>query len=296
MAYVLAAPGFYRQGVIAGFTLGVPAAGAAPTITKGVLRAQGSLYRPAAAPVLPAAPEGRSYLFYGTGAFYWSADWSNVVGDAYLGWVVVAGGQVVLTSSQRIEIGEDADASGARVVELGPAQSPVLPPDADPGPAPELQAVSTALPYYERRNDGWYFGMEGVVVLPADVSNVQSVGIYLHWIEGFDAAGDPIYDSRYLGIEEVRATTGGAAIGWRTQSQWFVYTNGQQCDVVLVPRNKWGIEADKATAQAIRCTVLIPGSDPLTPPGGANPQKPTAKADLKKKAPAARAEPKRKRA
>jgi len=111
MLLVEAPPNFERPGVVAGFALGL-GAGLSPTLSKGVLFAQGVIYRPGAAPSLPEAPASQqSWLFYNSIAgFYWlNNKVPALADDAMLGWAVTSADAVIAVSAQSIEIG---DASG----------------------------------------------------------------------------------------------------------------------------------------------------------------------------------------
>lgn len=84
-----------------------------PQITKGVLFAQGQMYRPAAAPQLPAAPPNQlSYLYYSSvNGFYWSASSMPQAGDdACIGWVVATADEIIAVGSRRIGTGTEAQA------------------------------------------------------------------------------------------------------------------------------------------------------------------------------------------
>ncbi len=93
------------------------------------------------------------------------------------------------------------------------------------------------------------------MVPPADRSNFGGVEIYLHWIEGWNADGTPIYDARYLPIEH----TGREGGPWHANESGFPLDGpdySQQVDVVFVPNDARGIEAaDKASCFSVRLTV-----------------------------------------
>jgi hypothetical protein len=120
MAVVTAPPNFERAGIVAGFVLAVGSA-LTPTITKGALFAQGALYRPAAAPVLPPAPASRqSWLHYNSvGGFYWSQQPAPNVADDVgpIGWVVTDATNVVAVSRQEFRVPDPE--SNVTVVEIG---------------------------------------------------------------------------------------------------------------------------------------------------------------------------------
>jgi hypothetical protein len=81
------------NGVVSGFTLGT-GTNLTPSITAGVLFAQGALYAPSAAPgISPAPASSTSYLFYNSGSgFYWSSSAVGTnAGDALIGQVVTSG-------------------------------------------------------------------------------------------------------------------------------------------------------------------------------------------------------------
>jgi hypothetical protein len=148
-------PLFLRDGVVAGFALGlqetityttttetyVDEFGveqtrdvtvatvvrlAAPSVGKGVLFAQGAMWRPAA-PVAPNLPgPGLSYLHYNTthGLYWWGSRYGQWDGDAYLGWAVGDGaGLCELVSATRLG---DAGEQQALMVD-GAANQPVQP-------------------------------------------------------------------------------------------------------------------------------------------------------------------------
>lgn len=103
-----AAPNFERRGVIAGFVLSL-GAGLRPAVTKGVLFAQDTLYRPSLAPQLPLAPAStQSWLYYNSASgFYWASSPTHA-DDAFLGWVVTDSTSVILVSVQQLGSGETA--------------------------------------------------------------------------------------------------------------------------------------------------------------------------------------------
>lgn len=114
------APNIERSGVVAGFVL-TPGGGLAPAISKGVLFAQGTIYRPAAAPALPgAAASQQSWLFYNSVAgFYWAAAPVPVdAADAFLGWVVTSASDVLALSRQQIVVPDQKEK--ITVIPLGP--------------------------------------------------------------------------------------------------------------------------------------------------------------------------------
>jgi hypothetical protein len=80
------------NGLVNGFTLGT-SSGLTPSISTGILFAQGSRYAPAIAPGLGSAPaNGTSYLFYNsaTGFYYQSSPVAANGGDALIGQVVTS--------------------------------------------------------------------------------------------------------------------------------------------------------------------------------------------------------------
>ncbi len=120
-----AAPTFRRDGVVAGFVLD-NGAGLTPAITRGVLFAQGTMYRPVSAPALPAASAStRQHLHFNSSTgFYWSASRTpTTAGDAYLGWVLTDAAQVRAWSVRRIGSGEEAS------IPVAPVASSELPPE-----------------------------------------------------------------------------------------------------------------------------------------------------------------------
>lgn len=122
-------PNFDRAGVAAGFAL--DCAGGAATCTKGVLFAQGVMYRPASAPVIPAPPLGRqSWLYYNSvSGFYWQAALGPVAADdAYLGWALADSTRIVAVSQQLVIV---PDPTGPTPVVIG--LGPVSPAEPDGG-------------------------------------------------------------------------------------------------------------------------------------------------------------------
>lgn len=127
-----AAPNFERRGVIAGFVLSTGQE-LRPAISRGVLFAQGAMYRPAVAPQLPEAPaSAQSWLHYHTGSgFYWtSTPAANQSDDASLGWVVTDATAVIGCSVQILGTGETAQIVQAAPVtpiasKEAPNQTPV---------------------------------------------------------------------------------------------------------------------------------------------------------------------------
>lgn len=104
MPQVDAAPNFERAGVISGFVLSL-GSGLTPAITRGVLFAQGTMYRPESAPNLPEAPvSAMSWLFYNSSSgFYWAPSFAPATsGDAFLGWAVTGTSAVIAVSAQKI--------------------------------------------------------------------------------------------------------------------------------------------------------------------------------------------------
>jgi hypothetical protein len=99
-----------------------------PTISKGMLFAQGVAFDPSSAPALPAAPASqKSWLYYNsTGGFYWSASSSPTASDdACIGWVVTTSTEIVAISSSKIGTGQGAVAlpGGPVALAIGTAAS-----------------------------------------------------------------------------------------------------------------------------------------------------------------------------
>lgn len=112
---MVVAGNFGRRGVVAGFALQVPTSGLAPEISKGVLFASGTLYRPGSAPTLAAAPDDAlSYLGYANGTgFYWtSSAEGDDPDDAVVGWVLTDGSNVLAVSSQAVAVGAAGSGAG----------------------------------------------------------------------------------------------------------------------------------------------------------------------------------------
>src|SRR5712692_1654524 len=80
-------PDFNMNGVVSGFTVGL-GSGLTPTLTPGIIYANGSRYAPATAPTLGAANSNTTnYLWYNatTGFYYTVSLAPNNTGDAFLG-------------------------------------------------------------------------------------------------------------------------------------------------------------------------------------------------------------------
>lgn len=103
------------NGVVSGFTLGT-GVNLTPSLTAGVLFAQGAIYAPSSAPGIPAAPaSATSYLFYNSSTgFYWQASAVGAnAGDALIGQVVTSASAVTaFTQATRI-MGQVALAPGS---------------------------------------------------------------------------------------------------------------------------------------------------------------------------------------
>jgi hypothetical protein len=99
------APNTYRPGVIAGFALGM-AVGLTPTLSIGLLFAQGVIWQPATPPAVPALPalSGVRYLAYNsTSGLYWAlVPNGDTDGDAVLGWAETNSTTLVAVSNQVI--------------------------------------------------------------------------------------------------------------------------------------------------------------------------------------------------
>lgn len=103
------------NGVVSGFTLGT-GANLTPSITTGVLFAQGAIYAPAAAPgITPAPASATSYLFYNSGqGFYWSSSAVGTnAGDALIGQVVTSASAVTAVTQATKIMGQIAVSPGA---------------------------------------------------------------------------------------------------------------------------------------------------------------------------------------
>ena len=116
-----------------------------PTISKGLLFAQGTIYAPSVAPILPAAPASQqSWLFYssGTGWYWKSSSTPNASDDACVGWVRTEATAVVAVSSRRIGTGEEAEIIPAGPGTLAMATSAAG--DMGVPPAPSFAAAETS--------------------------------------------------------------------------------------------------------------------------------------------------------
>ncbi len=126
------APNIYRPGVICGFALGL-VAGLTPSLSVGVLLAQGTIWQPATPPAVPAAPaSARQYLAYNsTAGLYWTSNQAgDNAGDAVLGWVrtssstlLVVSNQVIATSASQTGSGGSGGGGGTYVSDSEPAAS-----------------------------------------------------------------------------------------------------------------------------------------------------------------------------
>lgn len=103
------------NGVVSGFTLGT-GTNLAPSLTAGVLFAQGAIYAPSGAPGIPPAPaSATSYLFYNSGqGFYWSPSAVGTnAGDALIGQAVTSAGAVTGVTQATKIMGQVAVSPGA---------------------------------------------------------------------------------------------------------------------------------------------------------------------------------------
>jgi hypothetical protein len=98
-------PDFNMNGVGSGFTLGV-GSGLTPTLTTGILYANGSRFAPSSAPTLGAAnPSATNYLWYNTtiGFYTTTVLAPNSSGDALIG-IVTTGASTVISVAQATKI------------------------------------------------------------------------------------------------------------------------------------------------------------------------------------------------
>jgi hypothetical protein len=203
MPQVAAAPNIERTGVIAGFVLSLGGAGLIPAITKGVLFAQGSMYRPALIPILPAAPASQqSWLFYNFGsAWYWASSFTpGTAGDAFVGWVVTSASEVLAVSGQ--QIGETGEGStvlpGGSVSPEGPGVGV---------PAAPGNVTLTSIEVIERFvRDGAQFqrlGLKGTA--PDPLATFRGIHVYAEIPDGCDAeqarVEDAVVGTSVVGIE-----------------------------------------------------------------------------------------------
>ncbi len=118
------------NGLVSGFTLGA-SSGLTPSISSGVLFAQGSRYAPAIAPGLGPAPAGAtSYLFYNsaTGFYYQASPVAANAGDALIGQVVTSATAVTsVTQATQIfgQVAVAAPTAGNLVVQHFLGRTPV---------------------------------------------------------------------------------------------------------------------------------------------------------------------------
>jgi hypothetical protein len=199
MAFVSAAPCIERTGVVAGFVMSRSAYNAIlgllkPDISLGVLFAQGTMYRPDAAPSLPwAAANQQSWLFYNTvSGFYWfSLPTPANQGDAFLGWIVTTSTDVIAISNQQIAV-PDAQQS-TTVIQLAPVQ-PIGGSAGSGGPPPNVVLFSAGLSngdgtfqhtmYWDSRRQ--LMLIDWGCMAPSDVSNFGGVQI---WIKSPNGSG-----------------------------------------------------------------------------------------------------------
>jgi hypothetical protein len=100
--------------------------GLVPSLSIGALFAQGTLWRPASAAAVPAAPANQfSYLAYNsTSGLYWTTNPAGTTaGDAVLGWVTTNSADLLAASDQNILVGGAATAAvGSGNVGVGVSQ------------------------------------------------------------------------------------------------------------------------------------------------------------------------------
>jgi len=116
---ISAGPNFARTGVVAGFTMSIDTNQV--SLTKGVLFAQTTMYRPSSAPgsaITQPATTGMNWLFYNTtSGFYWQTSTTPAnSGDAFLGWALRDSSGNVLAVSRQLVTVPDEDGTGAPVV------------------------------------------------------------------------------------------------------------------------------------------------------------------------------------
>jgi hypothetical protein len=103
------------NGVVSGFTLGT-GTNLTPSLTAGVLFAQGAIYAPSGTPGVPPAPaSATSYLFYNSGqGFYWSSSAVGTnAGDALIGQVMTSASAVTAVIQATKIMGQVALSPGA---------------------------------------------------------------------------------------------------------------------------------------------------------------------------------------
>jgi hypothetical protein len=108
-------PDFNINGLVSGFTLGV-GSGLTPTLTTGVLYANGSRYAPSAAPTLgPANASSTNYLWYNTttGFYYTTALTPSNTGDALVGTVITSASAVTSVSQATTIFGQVSASPGS---------------------------------------------------------------------------------------------------------------------------------------------------------------------------------------
>ena len=114
-----------------------------PAVSRGVLFAQGTLYRPAVPPTLPAAPASQqSWLYYnsGTGWYWGNTPMPTTFDDACVGWVVCNATSVIAFSSRKIGAGDEAVVLPGGPVAIGVGSSGY---DAGVPPVVTFQAAET---------------------------------------------------------------------------------------------------------------------------------------------------------
>lgn len=149
-----------ENGVVSGFVLSAPATGLIPTITAGVLYAQGVKYAPGAAPVLPSLPTtpGTYYLWYSsTAGFYWSASQvtPNAPGDCLVGSAsissnagVISGFVLAMPTPSGLTPTITAGVLYAQGIKYAPAAAPNL---------PACSNVNGTYYLWYDSNSGWYW-------------------------------------------------------------------------------------------------------------------------------------------
>jgi hypothetical protein len=157
-----------------------------PTLTRGVLFANGTMYRPATAPVLTAAPGSQqSWLFYSsTSGFYWkNSSTPTVSDDALIGWVRATATEIVAYSSSKIGTGLEAVVlpGGPGVLNIGgvTAGGHTGAPTAGPGFGAE---TLDANPSFEATAGRLWLGFVGFNAPAANIAGVYMIVYLLYYV------------------------------------------------------------------------------------------------------------------
>ena len=178
-----------------------------PLLSKGVLFAQGTMYRPTTAPALTAAPASQqSWLFYSsTSGFYWHSTSTPVVSDdALIGWVVANAAMIIACSSRRLGTGEEAIIqAGATALSVDTAVSGDTGAPTE-GPGFAVATVDTGFAGETTPGLLWL----GDVGLPgANVAGVSAVTFLLYYIDELAGKAAPLWGTLTSGATSLTLPT-----------------------------------------------------------------------------------------